>query len=43
MEDYEKDQIHAIVEWKNREPSVVSQKMGVLAAPLGWMVQKGYS
>lgn len=40
MEEYDKEQIRAIVEWKNREPSVVSQKMGALAAPLGWMVQK---
>jgi hypothetical protein len=40
MEEYEKNQIHAIGEWKNREPSVVSQKMGAMAAPLGWIVQR---
>ncbi|WP_303839809.1 EcsC family protein [Selenomonas ruminantium] len=38
--DYENSQIKAIVEWKNREPSVVSQGLGTLAAPLAWLVKK---
>lgn len=40
--DYENSQIKAIVEWKNREPSVVSQGLGILAAPLAWVVKKSY-
>ena len=38
--DYENSQVKAIVEWKNREPSVVSQGLGTLAAPLAWAVKK---
>lgn len=38
--DYENSQVKEIVEWKNAEPSIVSQGMGTLAAPLGWVVRK---
>ena len=38
--NYEDSQVKAIVEWKNTEPSVVSQGLGVLATPLTWTLKK---
>lgn len=38
--DYESEQIKAIVEWKQKEPSVVAQGIGKLATPLTWFIKK---
>ncbi|MBR3623101.1 MAG: EcsC family protein [Selenomonadaceae bacterium] len=38
--DYESEQIKAIVEWKQKAPSVVAQGLGKLAAPLTWVTKK---
>lgn len=38
--DYEREQIKAIFEWKQKAPSVVAQGLGTLAAPLSWVTKK---
>ena len=40
LSDYENDQIRAIVEWKRKEPSVVSQGLGIVSAPLTFVTRK---
>lgn len=40
MNDYEKQQMQAIEEWKAQEPSVVSQAAGFVFKPLSWFVEK---
>lgn len=37
---YEQQQWNAIVEWKNEEPSVVSQTAGKALAPVSWLIGK---
>lgn len=38
--DYEDNQVKAIVEWKNKEPGVVSKSLGFLATPFTWVAKK---
>lgn len=40
LSKYESDQVAAIKKWKNEEPSVVTQAIGFITAPLSWMVSK---
>jgi hypothetical protein len=37
---YEKQQVKAIEEWKQQEPSVVSKTAGYLLAPITWLIFK---
>ena len=40
LNNYEQQQVKLIKEWKNKEPSIVSQGMGKLLYPLTWMAKK---
>ncbi len=40
LSNYEQQQVKLIKEWKNKEPSIVSQGMGKLLYPLTWMAEK---
>src|SRR4051794_12087117 len=37
---YEEQQIEKISEWKNAEPSVVSQAFGAALKPITWVIEK---
>ncbi len=38
--EYENDQIQAIIEWRKKEPSVVSQGLGIVSTPLAFITKK---
>lgn len=40
MNDYEKQQMQAIEEWKAQEPGVVAQAAGFVFKPVAWFVEK---
>lgn len=40
MTEYENEQLDEIKLWKEKEPTVVSQAIGMVVKPLGWVVNK---
>ena len=40
ISQYQRDQLHAIEQWRRDEPSVISTSLGLIVEPLAWLVQK---